>query len=116
MTSSGKYVTAELIHFENGKVLEASTSEWAIKKQLFKTSDTSAYTNLAKVFSQRCLESGFIEMRSDIVAVEGGKIEKFLNVLKEHGISLQESPRIQPELTINRYVGRKEKPYGDELE
>jgi hypothetical protein len=49
LSTSGKYVTAQLVHFEAGPVVEASTSEWAIKKQLYKTSDTSAYVNLAKV-------------------------------------------------------------------
>jgi hypothetical protein len=47
--ATGKYVTAKVVHFENGPVVEASTSEWAIKKQLYKPNDTSAYINLARV-------------------------------------------------------------------
>lgn len=46
---SAKYVTAIVKHYEAGPVITASTSEWAIKKQLFKTNDTSAYINLARV-------------------------------------------------------------------
>lgn len=49
ISSSAKYVTAQLIHFENGPVVEASTSEWCIKKQLYNTKDTAAYVNLARV-------------------------------------------------------------------
>lgn len=36
-------------HFQNGTVVESSTSEWAIKQHLFKGNDTAAYVNLAKV-------------------------------------------------------------------
>lgn len=113
LSSSGKYVTASLSHFENGIVIEASTSEWALKKQLFQTSDYSAYTNLAKVFAQRCLESGFIEMACDIKPKTGGKAEAFLNTVKEAGLILQEPETIRPQLEVNHFVGRKEKPYGD---
>lgn len=49
LTSSNKYVTAKVNHFQNGTVVESSTSEWAIKQHLFKGNDTSAYINLAKV-------------------------------------------------------------------
>lgn len=49
LTSTGRYVTAKIVHYDSGAVVQASTSEWAIKKQLYKTNDTSAYVNLAKV-------------------------------------------------------------------
>lgn len=103
-----------MVHFENGPIVEASTSEWAVKKQLFKTSDTSAYENLAKVFAQRCLESGFIEMKwGGKKPQEGGKIDKFVRTVKEQGICLREPPQVRPQLEVNHFVGRKEKPYGD---
>lgn len=102
-----------MVHFENGPIIEASTSEWCIKKQLFKPSDTAAFTNLAKVFAQRCLESGFIEMRSDLTPAEGGKVDGFLKVLKDMGLLLWEPIPVKPQLEVNHYVGRKEKPYGD---
>lgn len=110
---SGQYVTSQLIHFEKGPIVEASTSEWAIKKQLYKTTDTSAYTNLAKVFAQRCLEAGFIEMRCDFRHVQGGKIEKFVQTMRESGLLLMEWPHVAPQLEVNHFAGRKEKPYGD---
>lgn len=53
LSSTGKYVTAQMVHYQYGPVVEASTSEWCIKKQLFKTADTSAYVNLAKVLKLR---------------------------------------------------------------
>lgn len=102
-----------MIHFEKGPIVEASTSEWAIKKQLFKTTDTSAYLNLAKIFAQRCLESGFIEMSCDLEAHEGGKVAKFLDVVKASGLVLEESATIRPQLAVNAFVGRKAKPYGN---
>jgi large subunit ribosomal protein L18 len=107
---SAKYVTAQLVHFENGVVVEASTKEWALKKQLFKTSDFSAYTNLAKVFAQRCLESGFIEMK--VEPMSGLKIEKFMEVLKQNGLVLDEPKEIEiyKDRTIHRHKDRKSYP------
>ncbi|XP_070506906.1 large ribosomal subunit protein uL18m [Chironomus tepperi] len=107
VTPSAKYVTAELIHHQNGVVLEASTKEWAIKKQLFKTSDTSAYINLARVFANRCLECGITEMTTK--PLEGPKIEKFMSILRENGLVLTEPPQIDTwsDLTINRYQGKR---------
>lgn len=102
-----------MVHFEKGTVVEASTSEWCMKKQLFKTADTAAYTNLARVFAQRCLESGFIEMRCDYSPVKGGKVEGFLKVLKDSGLVLSEPYPVKPQIEVNHFVGRKEKPYGD---
>lgn len=110
MTPSAKYITAELVHHENGVVIEASTKEWAVKKFLFKTSDTSAYTNLARVFANRCLESGIIEMNAE--PMSGEKIEKFLDILKENGLVLKEPAQINPSITktIDKFKGRKMKP------
>ena len=102
-----------MVHHEKGTVVEASTKEWALKKQLFRTSDFSAYTNLARVFAQRCLHSGFIEMACDLTPKEGGKSQAFLKTAQENGLILQEPERIIPQKEVNHYVGRKEKPYGD---
>lgn len=49
LNATGRYINANVIHYQAGSVLQASTSEWAIKKQLFKTNDTCAYINLARV-------------------------------------------------------------------
>jgi large subunit ribosomal protein L18 len=110
LTPSGKFVTAQLIHFENGTVLEASTKEWCIKKHLFKTSDTAAYVNLARVFADRCLQSGILEM--SLKPASGAKFEKFVDVLKENGLSLQESPDIYMYVSrsTNRFKGRRMQP------
>lgn len=110
MTPSAKYITAELVHHENGTVVEASTKEWAVKKQLFKTSDTAAYTNLARIFAQRCLECGITEMTTK--PLEGPKIEKFMSILKENGLVLTEPPQIDTwkDLNINKYQGKSVQP------
>lgn len=113
LIQSHKYITAQMVHFEKGAIVEASTSEWSLKKQLFKTADTAAYSNLARVFAQRCLESGFIEMSCELQPAEGGKVEAFLNILKNNGLVLSEPTPIKPQLEVNHYIGRKVKPYGD---
>ncbi|CAH0402924.1 unnamed protein product [Chilo suppressalis] len=103
LTPSNRIVTAQVVHFVNGPVIEAKTSEWALRKQLYSSNDTCAYINLAKVFAQRCLESGISEMFCNISPTKGGKVEKFLNVVVENGIKLTE-----PE------VYRKPNPWDEE--
>ncbi|XP_067634298.1 large ribosomal subunit protein uL18m [Eurosta solidaginis] len=90
---SGRYVTAEVRHFQNGPIIGASTSEWAIKKHLYKTKDTSAFVNLARVFAMRCLQSGITEIACNVEAIAGSKVDKFLKTLEENGIRLQEPER-----------------------
>lgn len=90
---SGRYVNAEIKHYQNGPVISASTSEWAIKKQLFKTKDTAAFVNLARVLAHRCQQSGITEMLCSIEAVPGGKLDKFLKTVEENGVTLKEAPR-----------------------
>lgn len=103
-------------HYTGPIVLQASTEEWWIAKQLYKPYDTSAYINFGRVsgksivlddpksikfasfiqvFAQRCLEAGLIEMECEAVAeaVPNGKLEKFLNELQNGGVKLTESPR-----------------------
>jgi large subunit ribosomal protein L18 len=112
VNASSKFVTAQLYHHQNGAVIEASTKEWAIKQQLYKTSDLAAYTNLARVFAQRCLESGIHEVTTKPYEGAGAKIEKFMKVLQENGLVLQEPPEINvyPDPNFNRYQGRPMRP------
>lgn len=112
LTATGKYITAQMVHFEQGPIVEASTSEWAIKKQLFKTTDMSAYTNLARVFAQRCLESGFIEMKCTLKKSQGEKIGAFLDTMRASGVLLKEPGEVRTSKLVNHFAGRKEKPYG----
>ncbi|XP_004533791.1 39S ribosomal protein L18, mitochondrial [Ceratitis capitata] len=109
LTVSGRYVTAEVKHFQNGPIIGASTSEWAIKKQLYKTADTPAFVNLARVLAMRCLQSGITEMTSNIEAVAGGKVDKFLKTLEENGVELQEPERYVAPLPWD--ATRQEKPW-----
>ncbi|XP_053687703.1 39S ribosomal protein L18, mitochondrial [Sabethes cyaneus] len=106
---SNKYVTAKLNHFQNGTVVESSTSEWAIKQHLFKGNDTSAYINLARIFASRCMEAGLTEMRCDLQPKPDGKVDKFLKVLIECGIKLEEPDRIKPVQPWD--MKRPEKPW-----
>lgn len=109
LTVSKKYVTAKLNHFQNGTVIETSTSEWSIKQHLFKGNDTSAYINLAKIFAFRCMEAGLTEMRCDLQPKPNGKVDKFLTTLIDSGINLQEPDRIKPVQPWD--LKRPEKPW-----
>lgn len=93
LTTTNRLVTAQVVHFINGPVVEAKTSEWALRKQIFSQKDTCAYINLGRVFAQRCLECGLTEMYCDIKPVAGGKVEKFLNEVTKGGVRLEEADR-----------------------
>ncbi|XP_063923610.1 large ribosomal subunit protein uL18m [Zophobas morio] len=110
LSQSGRYVYATIEHFENGTVLQASTKEWALKKQLYKCIDSSAYYNLGRVLAERCLKSGLIEVYSNITPPKpDGKVAKFLEALQKGGVNLQEPPQFKPPRPWDQY--RHEKPW-----
>lgn len=98
-----------MVHFLNGTIIEAKTSEWALRKQLYSPTDTCAYITLGKVLAQRCLECGINEMFCDIEVAAGSKIEKFLNEVVNGGIKLEESDTYKKPHPWDRY--RPEKPW-----
>ncbi|XP_055374851.1 39S ribosomal protein L18, mitochondrial [Condylostylus longicornis] len=103
---SQRYISAYIRHFQNGIVISASTKEWAIKKQLYKTNDTCAYINLGRVLADRCLKSGLTEMYCDHNTNSDGntKLNKFIKILEENGIQLKEKDRfIPPEVWDHDY-------------
>lgn len=93
LDNTSRHITAKVVHNTGNEVIIASTKEWAIKKYLYSTTDTSAYINLARVFAQRCLESGITEVYCNISSQSGGKVEAFLQTLEENGLTLSEPPR-----------------------
>uniref|UniRef100_A0A2M4C1B9 Large ribosomal subunit protein uL18m n=2 Tax=Anopheles marajoara TaxID=58244 RepID=A0A2M4C1B9_9DIPT len=109
LTTSNKYVTARLIHFQNGTIVECSTMEWALKRHLYKGNDYTAYTNLARVFATRCMEVGLTEMRCDLKPVQGGKVGSFLKIVEESGIKLNEPERLRPNYSWDMH--RHPKPW-----
>ncbi|KOB67263.1 Mitochondrial ribosomal protein L17 [Operophtera brumata] len=109
ISPSTRTVTAEVVHYLNGTIIEAKTSEWALRKQLYSPTDTCAYITLGKVLAQRCLESGINEMYCDIEATKGGKIEKFLNEVVSGGIRLEEPEIYKKPLPWDQH--RPEKPW-----
>ncbi|XP_030376393.1 39S ribosomal protein L18, mitochondrial [Scaptodrosophila lebanonensis] len=106
---SSRYVTASVKHFENGTILSASTSEWAIKQQLYKTNDTAAYVNLGRVLAQRCLQSGITEMTCNVQSVPGSKLDKLIKTVQENGVSFEEPERWKNPEPWDAY--RHEKPW-----
>lgn len=106
---TNKFITARVVHHQNGTILEASTREWAIKKQLYRTTDTSAFINIAKVLAQRCHEIGLTHLENFIEAEEGTKTKEFLKTLESNGICLKEPERFKPARPWD--VSRPEKPW-----
>ncbi|XP_018566302.1 39S ribosomal protein L18, mitochondrial [Anoplophora glabripennis] len=110
LTASGRYVTATINHFENGEIIKTSTSEWAIKKQLYRTVDTSAYINLGRVLADRCLQSGILEVSCNIEPpIPNGKVALFLKAVEDGGVSLKEPPQYKPSRPWDQF--RPEKPW-----
>jgi large subunit ribosomal protein L18 len=66
LTETGRHLTAQVMHYSGKVVVEATTKDWAIRKQLYKNTDRAAYENLARILVQRCLECGLIEMESGL--------------------------------------------------
>lgn len=91
-------------------MLSASTTEWALKKQLYDTKDTSAFINLGRVLADRCLQCGLNEIRSDIVSTQpDGKVALFLKALEDGGVKLEEPPQFKVARPWDQY--RPEKPW-----
>ncbi|EDW47624.1 39S ribosomal protein L18, mitochondrial [Drosophila sechellia] len=109
INASGRYVSADVKHFENGTILSASTSEWAIKQHLYKTNDTSAFVNLGRVLAHRCLQSGITEMTCNVEAVPGSKLQKLLKTIQDNGVSFTEPSRLPNEQPWDEK--RHEKPW-----
>lgn len=119
---SGRYLYASVEHFENGTVVQANTNEWAIKKQLYKTKDTAAYINLARVLARRCIQAGITDMinAKEVSDLEesmnpasktkkDSKLQKFYQTIEENGVVLKEGPRYT---AVKPWDGtRPEKPW-----
>ncbi|XP_011694166.1 PREDICTED: 39S ribosomal protein L18, mitochondrial isoform X1 [Wasmannia auropunctata] len=103
-----RYIIAEVRHFENGPVVTASSAEWALKKQLYRTNDGSAYINVGRVLAQRCLEAGICEMNVDASLI-GNKCELLIKELENSNIVLTEAPVYKYPQSWDRY--RPEKPW-----
>ncbi|XP_011156361.1 39S ribosomal protein L18, mitochondrial [Solenopsis invicta] len=103
-----RYIAAEVHHFENGPVVTASSAEWALKKQLYRPTDSSAYINIGRVLAQRCLEAGICEMEVD-TALTGNKCELLIKELEKSNISLTELSVYKYPNSWDRY--RPEKPW-----
>lgn len=86
-------IKAEVRHFENGPVIEACTSEWALKLYLYRPTDTSAYINLGRVLAQRCLQSGICELQVEPGLIRTKKITFLLEEVAKAGIILEEGER-----------------------
>lgn len=84
-----RYIVAEIRHFENGPVITASSAEWALKTQLYRYTDGSAYINVGRVLAQRCLESGIHEMEVDS-ELTGEKYQLLIKELTDNGLVLTE--------------------------
>ncbi|KAL3270681.1 hypothetical protein HHI36_021209 [Cryptolaemus montrouzieri] len=110
INESAKYATASINHFKNGEVIKASTSEWPIKKRLYRYNDVSAFINLGRVLADRCLKAGITEVSCFIETNNPeGKVANFLKAFEEGGISLKEPPQYKVARPWDQH--RPEKPW-----
>ncbi|KAF4523948.1 hypothetical protein B566_EDAN013703 [Ephemera danica] len=87
LSHTGRHLTAQAVHYTGKVVVEATTKDWAIRKQLYKCTDRTAFESLARVFAQRCLECGLIEMSSTLKesVQPDTKIAKFVETVEKEG-------------------------------
>ena len=83
-------VTAEVIHNNGTVVTSASTSEFSIKRFLYRPKDHCAYKTVGKVIARRCLESGINSIYCDIEAQEDTKVGALFEEIQKGGLSLEE--------------------------
>jgi len=92
LESSSRHVSGQVVHYTGRTVVSASTKEWAIKRHLYSSNDVSAYENIGRVLAHRCLQSGIIEIHTDL-SVEGESSEKitaFIKALESGGVKTEE--------------------------
>ncbi|XP_031835033.1 mitochondrial ribosomal protein L18 [Nomia melanderi] len=109
ISSTQRYVTGEIHHFENGPVIRVSTKEWGLKKQLYSLNDSSAHINVGRVLAQRCLECGICEVFFDEENAVKSKDLLLVEELKKAGISLSEPYRYRHFTGAAKF--RDEKPW-----
>ncbi|KAI5711350.1 hypothetical protein M8J76_011531 [Diaphorina citri] len=81
-TTTKKHITGQIVHNNGNVVVSASTNEWALKKHLYNTNDICAYSNLARVLAQRCLETGISEITCNYKAEPNTKFSEYLKILE----------------------------------
>jgi len=89
---SKQHTTAEVTHWTGRPVAIASTKEWAIRKQLYNLTDSAAVQAVAKIISQRCLETGISEVYLQVSEEDRAKekMQKFISIIEESGLCLSE--------------------------
>ncbi|KAG7208757.1 hypothetical protein KM043_014952 [Ampulex compressa] len=104
---AARRIVAEVQHYQNGPVITVSSTDWYLRKQLYRTTDATAYISVGRVLAHRCLQSGIVEMFSE--KVEGQKTNLLVEQLESQGILLQEPSRYwHPDPWTDR---RPEKPW-----
>ncbi|XP_014214306.1 39S ribosomal protein L18, mitochondrial [Copidosoma floridanum] len=95
---TSKNLVLQINHYKNGPVVTVSTTEYAMKRHLFKSLDITAYTNAGRVLAQRCLESGIGSIMCDIDTENSTKLTALIDELRKGGVVLQEAiPYKNPE-------------------
>ncbi|KAG7167546.1 39S ribosomal protein L18-like [Homarus americanus] len=93
LEQSQRHITGQVVHYTGTTVVSASTREWAIKQQLYSTTDVIAIENIGRILAQRCLESGITEVYTDLEKSKESseKVRLFLSALTVGGICPKEA-------------------------
>ncbi|KAH0952673.1 hypothetical protein HN011_006506 [Eciton burchellii] len=103
-----RHIIAEVRHFEIGPIVTASSAEWALKRHLYRGTDSSAYINIGRILSHRCLEAGICEMKVDF-ELTGEKSQLLITEMEKNGIILFEQSRYKYPQFWSKH--RPEKPW-----
>lgn len=107
---SSQYVTAKITHNNGFVFVTASTSEWAVKKHLYRATDLTSFVTVGKVLAQRCLECGLTEAYYDFQNTsKGPKVTALVEEIIKCGLTLTEpSIYVHPKPSDSE---RPEKPW-----
>lgn len=107
VTPGNGKVTAEVIHNNGTSVVSASTSEFGIKRLLYRYTDVAAYKTVGKVIAQRCIESGINAVYCDIEAEEDTKLALLLEEAMKGGLALEEGEAYKRPFVHSRKIPTK---------
>ncbi|KXJ28920.1 39S ribosomal protein L18, mitochondrial [Exaiptasia diaphana] len=95
---TNRHIKAYVQHNSGTVLISASTTEFPITKQLYKTTDTTAAVNIGRVLADRCLEAGFTRVCWEPRWVDKHKkrVKAFTTAVQKGGLTLNEPRAVIP--------------------
>ncbi|KAK3746279.1 hypothetical protein QZH41_016526 [Actinostola sp. cb2023] len=95
---SNRHIKAYIQHNSGTVLVSASTTEFSITKQLYKTTDTMAAMNIGRVLAHRCVEAGLNRVCWEPRWIDKHKkrVKAFTTAVQKGGLTLNEPKAVIP--------------------